>query len=404
MKNFFILAVKNLRHRGLRSWLTILGIFIGIAAVVSLITLSQGLREAITGQFSSLSTDKLMIQNAGTGFGPPGSTSVIRLNDHDIEIVKSVSGINEAIGRLIRMGRVEFNKNINYLYLGSIPDNEKQLAIVYESFNPKIEEGRLLKQDDYGKVILGSNIYNENTFGKKIVVGNKISIQGKNFEVVGLMKPASSFQLNSVILMTEKDMKELLNISDEVDLIVAQVEKGYDIESAAENLKEEFRKDRKEKIGEEDFSVQTPLQAISGVNTILNIINLIVVGIAAVSLLIGGIGIANTMYTSVLERTKEIGVMKAIGGKNKDILQIFFIESGLLGLIGGVIGAFLGLGFAFSASRLAEAALGTNILQVKISWFLIVGAILFSFVIGLLSGFLPALQASRLKPVEAFRR
>jgi putative ABC transport system permease protein len=403
-KDYFFLAFGNLKHRGLRSWLTILGVFIGIAAVVALITMGEGLRTAVTGQFSTLSTDKLTIQNAGSGMGPPGSTVITKLNNHDVEIISSIKGVDEVITRLIRVAKVEFNKEANYNYLASIPSEEKLVQIVYDSSSLKTESGRLLKTNDIGKVVIGSDIANENSFGKQINVGDKINIAGKNFEVIGILKPASSFQINYVIFMNEEDMKKLLDIGNEWDIIVAQVEDSKEINSIAENIKEELRRDRKEDVGEEDFSVQTPLEAISSVNTILDIINLIVGGIAAISLLVGGIGIANTMYTSVLERTKEIGTMKAVGAKNKEILYIFIIESGMLGLLGGIIGAAVGLGLAFGISAIANAAIGGTFLSVNISYPLIFGAIAFAFGIGLISGLAPALQASKLKPVEAFRR
>jgi putative ABC transport system permease protein len=403
-KDYFILAFGNLKHRGLRSWLTILGVFIGIAAVVALITMGDGLRTAVTGQFSTLSTDKLTIQNAGTGMGPPGSTVVKKLNEHDVDIIKSVNGVEEVTSRLIRIAKTEFNKNLNFNYLVSIPNDAKQAETAYEAVNLKLEEGRLLNPTESGKVVLGASIGKEEAFGKEILVGNKILIQGKSFEVIGILKQSSSFQLNSAILINEDDLKKLLNIEDEYDLIVAQVSDSKEAGTIAERIKEALRKDRKEDVGEEDFSVQTSVEAISSVNTILNIINLIVGGIAAISLLVGGIGIANTMYTSVLERTKEIGTMKAIGAKNKEILWIFIIESGLLGLIGGIIGAGLGIALAFGVSGIANTAIGGNFLSVSLSYPLIFGAILFAFVIGLFSGLTPAIQASKLKPVEAFRR
>ncbi len=403
-KDYFILAFGNLKHRGLRSWLTILGVFIGIAAVVALITMGNGLREAITGQFSTLSTDKLIIQNAETGMGPPGSTAIKKLNEHDIKVIKQVNDVDEAIPRLLRIIKIEFNKNIVFEYLMSIPNDVKQADIFYNSANLKTENGRLLKSEDSGKVLIGANIAKGENFEKEINVGNKIIIQGKSFEVVGILKTASSFEINEVIFMNERDIKDLLNIKDEYDMIVVQISDSKNAETIAEKIKESLRKDRKEKIGEEDFSVQTPLQAISSVNTILNIINLIVAGIAAISLLIGGVGIANTMYTSVLERTKEIGTMKAVGAKNKEILYIFVIESGLLGLIGGIIGACLGIGLAFSISTIANSMIGTEIFSVQLSCPLIFSSIVFAFSIGLISGLMPAIQASKLKPVEALRK
>lgn len=403
-KDYFILAFGNLKHRGLRSWLTILGVFIGIAAVVALITMGNGLREAITGQFSTLSIDKLIIQNAETGMGPPGSTAIKKLNEHDIKVIKQVNDVDEVIPRLLRIIKIEFNKNIVFEYLMSIPNDVKQAEVFYNSANLKTENGRLLKSEDSGKVLIGANIAKGENFEKEINIGNKIIIQGKSFEVVGILKIASSFEINEAIFMNEKDMKDLLNIKDEYDLIVVQIFDSKNAETVAEKIKESLRKDRKEKIGEEDFSVQTPLQAISSVNTILNIINLIVAGIAAISLLIGGVGIANTMYTSVLERTKEIGTMKAVGAKNKEILYIFVIESGLLGLIGGIIGACLGIGLAFSISAIANSVIGTEIFAVQLSYSLIFGSIAFAFSIGLISGLMPAIQASKLKPVDALRK
>jgi putative ABC transport system permease protein len=403
-KDYFMLAFGNLKHRGLRSWLTILGIFIGIAAVVALITMGQGLRTAITGQFSVLSADRLTIQNAGTGMGVPGSTVIKKLNEHDLEVIKGVNGVEEVISRLIRVVKVEFNKNANYDYLASIPSDQEQADTIYSSNSLKISEGKLLKTTDLGKVIIGADIGKEDAFEKEIVVGNKILIQGKSFEVVGILKQASSFQTNNAIFMNEEDMKKLLKIGDEYDVIVAQVSDSKEAETVAERIKEALRKDRKEDVGEEDFSVQTSVEAISSIDTILNIINLIVGGIAAISLLVGGVGIMNTMYTSVLERTKEIGTMKAIGAKNKEILWIFVIESGMLGLIGGIIGAALGIGLAFGVSGIANAAIGGTFLSVEISYPLIFGAIAFAFILGLISGLTPAMQASKLKPVEAFRR
>ena len=122
-----------------------------------------------------------------------------------------------------------------------------------------------------------------------------------------------------------------------------------------------------------------------------------------ISLFVGGVGIANTMYTSVLERTKEIGIMKAVGARNSDVMWIFLIESGLLGLVGGIVGALMGLGGAILVSNLANQALGNDLFQVMVSYPLLFGAVGFSFFVGIISGVFPALQASKLNVVEALR-
>jgi putative ABC transport system permease protein len=403
ISDYFSLAFKNLKKRGVRSWLTMLGIFIGIAAVVSLITLGAGLQSAITGQFSSLSVDTLTISNEGTGFGPPGSTAVVKLNKDDLELVEGVSGVKIVVPRLIRVVSVEFNDAREFRYIGSISEDKDKQDFIYTSLGVNAESGRMLKTNDLGKIVVGNDFTDESLFDKPVRVGSNLEINGKEFEVIGIMEKASTFQINSVIMMLESDMEDLLDIDDEIDLIVAQVEDRKELEEVAERIEQEFYRDRNLKVGEEDFSVETPLQAVEGVNNILVIINLIVVGIAAISLLVGGIGIMNTMYTSVLERTREIGIMKAVGARNQDVLAIFLIESGLLGLVGGIVGAAIGLGFAFLVQGVAGSALGGIDLGVKISYPLLIGAISFSFLIGVFSGVLPAMQASRLNVVDALR-
>jgi putative ABC transport system permease protein len=402
-KEHFILSFSNLKRRKLRSWLTILGIFIGIAAVVSLISLGDGLRTAVMGQFGSLSVDKLTIQNKGSGFGPPGSTVVEKLNDKDLKAIEGVTGVKIAIPRIIRIAGIEYNKILSFGYVADLPSDSKGANLVYSAFNAEAEEGRLLKEDDRKKVLLGYDVANSKDFDKKINVGGKIKINNEEFEVIGILKKASNFQINMVYIIPRNDLEQTLGIKNEYDLIVAEVEDKDKIQETAEAIKAELRKIRNLKEGEDDFTVQTPIQALASVNTILNLINIVIAGIAGISLVVGGIGIANTMYTSILERRKEIGVMKAIGAKNSDIAWIFLIESGLLGLVGGIIGAIIGLSLAFLGAQFANQALGQDLFKVSISYTLVFGSILFSFVIGAISGVLPAIQASKINVVDALR-
>ncbi len=403
LKDFFKIGFNNLKRRKLRSWLTMIGIFIGIAAVVSLISLGQGLQTAVTGQFGALATDKLTIQNAGTGLGPPGSTVIKKLNSRDIKIIEGVPGVELAITRLIRTVQVRYNNKVEYLYLIGNPSDSEKLEIIYKSIGLDIAKGRTLNKNDFGKVLIGSDLAEKTLFGKRISLGKDLVIEGKRFEVIGIMEKASTFIFNSAIFMLEEDAEDILDIEDETDIIIAQVKNPDDIEKVAENIEKALRKDRGLKEGEEDFTVQTPIQSLKTVNAILDTINIIVAGIALISLLVGGIGIANTMYTSVLERKKEIGTMKAIGAKNSDILLLFIIESGLLGLVGGIIGVALGAVMALGISAIANNIFGSDIFIVNLSIPLMVSAISFSFFIGILSGIFPSYQASKLKPVEALR-
>jgi putative ABC transport system permease protein len=401
--DYFLLAPNNLRKRGLRSWLTILGIFIGIAAVVSLISLGAGLKAAVLGQFGGLAFDVLTVQNQGTGFGPPGSTVVEKLNDHDLKLVENVRGVKRVVPRLLRVGSLEYNGIAGFGYAMDLSNDHDDLEFIYDRFSLKAAEGGLLKESDSGKIMLGSFFAETNSFEKKFEAGKKVKINGKEFEVGAILEKSDSAQMNSLVFMMNNDLENLLGISGEYDFFDVQVEDKDKIDEVAKNIEEKLHDDRDEEVGEESFSVETPAQSLSAVNTILNIINLIVVGIAAISLFVGATGIANTMYTSVIERTKEIGVMKAIGAQNKDVLMIFLIESGLLGLVGGTVGAIIGLGAAIGVSNIANSALGSNIFKISINYTLLFGAIAFSFVVGIISGVLPALQASKLNVVDALR-
>ncbi len=401
IKEYFSLALINIKQRGLRSFLTILGIIIGIAAVVALISLGAGLKEAITGQISSLSADILTIENKGAGFGPPGSTAVKKLTNEDLEIIENVNGVETVVPRLIRIASVELNKKRSFEFITNIPEDNEKRKFIYDSFNFKVESGRLLDENDKGKIILGSHVAKDHF--DNIEVGSKIKIENKNFEIIGILKQSGTITINNAIFILEDDMKSVLDIGDKIDLIVLKVEDKDEILNVAGEIERKLRDDRNLNVGEEDFSIQTPVKRLEGVNNILNIINIIVIGIAAISLLIGGIGIMNIMYTSVLERTKEIGIMKAVGAKNYDILMIFLIESGLLGLIGGIIGIILGFGISKSIEIYAVQNLGTNLLQASAPFYLIIGCLAFAFLTGAISGTLPALRASKIKVVDALR-
>lgn len=405
LKDYFLMALDNLKHRGIRSWLTIIGVFIGIAAVVSLISLGQGLQEAITGQFKTLSGDNLIVQSAASAsyLGPPGTGAVRKLNDHDIDLIKSVSGVEIIIPRLIRSVKIEYNDIAKYKYLASLPEDNQQIDYIYNMMDLQVAEGRLLQAGDKRKIVIGNNFIGEDEFGKQVKLSSSLKIQGESFEVVGVIKKTSSLEINNAALVMEDDLKEILDIENEIDLILVKTVSVDRTEQVAELIKNKIRKDRDEKEGEEDFSVQTPVKALESINTILNIVNIIVIGIALISLLIGGIGIANTMYTSVLERRREIGIMKAVGSTNFEVLKLFVIESGLIGLVGGIVGAIMGLAFAFSVSYFANSYLNQQLLAVTISYPLVFLSIMFSFLVGLISGLSPALQASSLKPVEALR-
>lgn len=379
-----------------------IGIFIGVAAVVALVSLGQGMQAAVNAQFASVGSDKIIIQGTSAFFGPPGQNTAGKVDKQDLNIIKNIPGITRVAGRILKQVSVEHNKENKILFAASLPQTPDERELVVEANNLKTIQGRMLKQNEKRKILAGNNLWTKtNQFSKQITLGTKLKINGFNFEVVGLLDKIGSGRDDSIII-NEEDLREILNLPDEYSALFAQIAQNEEPSKVADKISRALRRNRHQKEGFEDFSAQTSQSLIESINTILGVVQAVFIGISLISLLVGGIGIMNTMYTSVLERTREIGVMKSIGARNKDIFLLFFIESGLLGMAGGAMGVLIGIGMSKLVELIAREAIG-NLLTPTFSPFLIIGALLFSFVIGAISGILPAKQASKMQPVEALR-
>lgn len=406
MINYFEFAIKNLNRRGIRSWLTLLGIVIGVIAVVSLIALGNGLKTAVNSQFGVSSTQVITVQAGGlTGHGAPGTGVTNPLTRDDAKEIEKISVIEYAIPRNIETVKVEYNDIQNIGHAGSVPDDKEEREVAYELLDIEAEHGRLLRDSDKKKVILGNNFYyrDKNGFQREINPGNDILIEGQEFEVVGILEKKGSLILDGLVGVKDSELEEIVGYEDEVDVIAVKVKDKEDMDKAKQEIEELLRDRRDVKKGQEDFSVETPEAALESINEILNGIQIFIVIIASISIFVGAIGIINTMTTSVIERTKEIGIMKAIGAKNEQIFFQFLIESGMLGLIGGIIGCGIGLGLGYLGTYAINNFLGAETKPV-IDLFLIAFTLGGSFLIGAISGISPALKAAKQNPVEAIRK
>ena len=401
--DYFFIALRSLTQRKLRSWLTMIGIFIGIAAVVALMGLGEGLRGAITGQFGFLGPDVFSVQASGINFvGPPGQAVVNPLTDDLSGKIERISGVDVAINRYIESGNFEFNDQQDVVIAWNVPEG-KDRNVFEEMINLKVRRGRLLKDGDKFKVVLGDGFTNEDRFGKEIIVGNNILFEGKQFEVIGILEKRGSFIFDSSVIMNEDVLVDEFRDDDSVNLIAVKVKDLKTIDSVIADIEKLLRKERDVKEGEEDFTVQSPQSTLENLDNTLFGVQLFISIIALIAIIVGGIGITNTMYTAVLERTKEIGIMKSIGATNFTIFSLFFIESGLLGIVGGIVGIIAGFVLSHGLAFMGRVALGSELIQSEIGIALVLGALLFSFVVGLIAGTIPAIQASRKHPVEALR-
>lgn len=402
---YFSIAIRNLRRRGIRSWLTLLGVVIGIIAVVSLISLGDGLKAAVNSQFGVSSTEIITIQAGGmSGYGPPGSGVVNPLTESDAEAIEKLDKVQYAIPRRVETLSTEYNNRLVIGFGTDVPERERE-KFMYETIDVEAETGRLLQDGDTNKIVIGHDLADKdkNGFGKTITVGDSITILNKDYRVVGILKKKGSFIFDKIILMKTPEMKNLLKLGEDVDLIAAKVISKDLVSQAKEDIEKLLRDRRNVKKGQEDFEVSTPEAALSTVNSILTGVQIFIALIAAISIFVGAIGIVNTMTTSVMERTKEIGIMKAIGAKNSDIFFQFFIEAGMLGMVGGLIGVTFGLLIGFIGIQGINVFIGSQN-PFEINWSLAIFTLLGSFLIGSIAGIAPAMKAANMNPVEALRK
>ena len=398
---YFNLAVKNLRKRGLRSWLTMLGIFISIATIFVLVSLSLGLQSAVEQQFEKLGADKFFVQPS-TGFlGPPGSVGGVILTEKDVEVISKIQGVKDYSYFVAGNAKVEFSGQTRYMGVWGI--NPEHMSVYNEVGNFEIEEGRNLGKGDKNSLVLGNHFLTGNIIGKQINAGNKLTINDEDFKVRGIMSLIGNPDDDRAIIMDLESFRLLFDIPERVDYIMIQIDDREDIKEVVQRVENKLRKFRGIKEENQDFTILTPEELLESFENILVIITAFLGGVAGISLVVGGVGIANTMYTSVLERTREIGVMKAVGAKNSDILWIFLIESGLLGLVGGIVGVGLGYGIGKTIEYIAINNLNTTLLQISSPLWLIAGCLGFGFLVGAVSGTLPARQASKTNVVDALR-
>ena len=389
-------VIRNLRRRKLRNWLTIAGIIVGVIAIVSLISLSEGLKSAITDEFNSLGSQKITITSKYQSFG--GGRSSLGLTDDDIKIIEKVADVDYATGSL--NGYLETKYNQNTLMLSYTSYEPKYFQEMLKQGNLEVIKGNYITTDKAKEIIVGYNYIDpekiDNAFEKTLDLGRKIKIAGTDYTVVGILKRTGDGRKDSVIYMSNDNLKEITK-NDNYDTIYAINKENKNVDETSEKIKDRLERSR----GSQDVFVTSPIQEAKNREETLGMVSIVIIGIACISLLVGGIGILNSMYTSVFERKKEIGILKAIGAKKRDILLIFLLESGIIGLIGGIIGVIFGFGLA-SLVKLAASQAGITI-SILISFNIVILALGFSFLIGIISGMIPAYIASSQEPVDALR-
>ncbi len=400
------LAINSLKRQKRRVALTMLAISIGIGAAITIMAAGKGIQALVLGQLDAFGPDTMYIEtrvpSKRAGNNPVGFT-VTSMDDKDIETIRKHPNILAAFGQVNGQEAVSYQGQLKKVMLiGNGADSP-----LVSPFD--MAEGRFFTEDEESSLlnvaVLGSKA-KEKLFGDDTATGKTVYIKGKPFKVVGVIAERGSaffFDMDNTITLPTKTMQKKLLGIDYVQAISARMKDGSLSAKTKAELTELLRENHNITDTDlDDFAVNTTAEAQDSLTTITNGITFLLIALVGISLVVGGVGIMNIMYVSVVERTFEIGLRKALGASREAILNQFLAEAILITLGGGVIGVIGGAALAFLIYLGATAAGLAWIYQVTYSSiFLAVG---FSAVIGLVFGLYPASAASKLNPIDALRR
>lgn len=397
-------ALRALRAHKLRSLLTCLGIIIGVASVIAMLGLAAGTREKITSQMKSFGANLLSVR-VNWGGGSSGVRTAVRqsLTVEDAQaILAQVPFVESVTPDLDGSIQAKYgNKNVRVTINGEAPT-------YFDIRNFTIEQGRSFNDTELERsdkvVVIGPKTALD-LFGEGVnPVGQTIKVNGANFVVVGMTRPKDENSDENLWAPYTTVMKQVLG-QDYLDQIYVKVKDGVDMTVAQTAVEELLRKQHRIQPGkEDDFTVRNIQSAVDSLNQVASVFTMLLAGVAGISLLVGGVNIMNIMFVSVTERTREIGVRKALGARERDLLGQFLLEAIVLSTVGGFLGVGIGVGsiylLNYATQKFSETgeAFGA---QVE-TWPILI-AVGVSALVGLFSGYYPARRAARMDPIDALR-
>ncbi len=409
--DIFGLSLSHVKKSKLRSWLTIIGIVIGVAAVVAIVSIGEGMQESVQARLKNLGADLITVSpgyTRATGMRGLGGlrwagNAGTNLTDRDLNAIKQVPGVLYVNGLVAgRSDMVVGTEKTSVSISGVDP------AVWRPMVTTDLEAGRYLQPGDSNAVVIGYSLAH-GTFLNDLTLNRPITIGGRNFKVVGIFTQSGggAAWTDNVVYMPADYARNVIteNVSrNQFTSIMVKVSDPLLADQIAQDITNKLMPERHVNPKTQDFTVTAFAAIQQQISSITQTISLFLTAIAAVSLLVGAVGIANTMFMSVMERTRQIGLIKALGGTDNEVMRVFLVESGLFGFVGGVFGIIFGIlvSVMISTAGVRTIGMGGTISPV-ITPELLIFALAFSVFVGVISGVMPARTAAKMNPVDALR-
>lgn len=398
-KNLLIITLKGVQHRPMRSWLTIIGIVIGTMLVVAIMSMSSGIQNVIMQKLQMMGSQMIVVFPGDESNPLASMIASTKFRERDITDLEMIDGVQTAVPWDMGSVGTEFKGEKHTITSHSA--NWKRMQYLFQATRGfELRSGSWPISEDASEVVLGDTVARK-MFKQQIYADDEIIVESKRMRVAGVLKYTGNSDDDQAIYMSWMMFHLLSGVKPGAMTAMIIVKPDANINIVAQQIK--FRLSQQDVV--DKFVVMTPETIKKLAGDILSIVELALIMIALVSLLVGAVGIMNTMYTSVLERTKQIGIMKAIGASSESILALFLIESGVIGIIGGLLGIAGGIFLAIVAGIAARVFGGISGLfsfaSLDYLGFLVV--LVVTLMTGIIAGILPARQAAHMEPAEALR-